>query len=673
MIVSWEWLQDYVEVDGSIEDVTDRLTMTGLNLEGIEPAGADTAIDLEVTSNRPDCLGHIGVSRELAALYNKPLSIPEAAVSNCSQSASEVTSVEIEETSLCPRYIARVIKGVKVGPSPDWLQKRLEALGIAAINNVVDVTNYVLMECGQPLHAFDLSKLSGQRIVVRPARKGEKLEAINHLEYELTPDNLVIADADKPVAIAGVMGGADTEIGDSTTEVLVETAAFQPLSVRNTARQLNLRSDSSYRFERGVDLHRLDWASRRCCELIMQTGGGELLEGAVVEGIEELPELPIVSLRFEQIPRLLGISVESAEILRILHALGLETVESDSLSARFRVPSWRRDLTREVDLIEEVARVHGYEQIREDPPLPVVATARTLRDRVSSQLRDDLTAVGMYEAITLTFISEEQVEWFRPFADHPMLSVDHSSRRMENLLRQSLIPSLLQSRRENERFGTSNAELFEIARVFLEARPDCAETDVEPLMLGIVSGRSFADLKGVIEELVGRLNPSVEIQAEPSGVAQFAPGRGCELKANGRSLGLLGELDRTATDRVGLRDAVTVAEIRVDLLEQLAELVPHFTALPQFPPMNRDMNLLLDEAVTWSQLEETVSALEEPLLESIGFAGQYRGKQVAADKKSYMMTLEFRASDRTLTTEEVNEAESRILKACEDGLGAERR
>lgn len=673
MIVSWDWLHEYVQPERAVDEITHRLTMTGLNLEGVEPVADDTAIDLEVTSNRPDCLGHIGVAREISALFDCPLQIPAAQVEETTAAAADVVQVEISDQQLCPRYIARVIRGVKVGPSPLWLQRRLETLGITPINNVVDVTNYVLMECGQPLHAFDLAKLAGQRIEVRPARAGEKLEAINHITYELQPQNLVIADGERPVAIAGVMGGADTEISESSTEILIETAAFLPLSVRNTARQLNLRSDSSYRFERGVDLAQLDWASRRCCELIQSTGGGEILAGSVVAGQTENPQPADVPLRYPQVERLLGLRIDPAQMQRILNALGLETVEHSEQQGVFRAPSWRRDLGREIDLIEEVARVYGYEQIPEEPPLPVVATARSRRDRVTGRLREILIGMGLFESLTMSFTSEEQLEWFRPYPDRTPLSVDHSSRRRENLLRQSIVPSLLQSRRDNERFGTSNAELFEIARVFLDPPTESGGCATEPIMLSMVSGRSFLELRGVIEQTVCELNPSLRLEAAPSDVAGFAAGRGCELSVDGQPLGWLGELDRPVLDQVGLREETTVAELRVEVLEELAQLVAHFTPLPQFPSVSRDLNLLLSEQVTWADLEQTVRNAAGPLLASVEFAGQYRGKQIAADKKSYLMTMEFRADERTLTTEEVDGIQQQILAACEREHQAELR
>ena len=569
MIVSQNWLADYVKVGTSLDELTHRLTMSGLNLEGTESVGEDTAIDLEVTSNRPDCLGHIGVAREVAVLFGGELTIPAAAVSPSSEKTSDATSVDIECPDLCPQYIARVIKGVKVGPSPDWMQEKLRTLGLTPVNNVVDVTNYVLMECGQPLHTFDFDKLDEGRIVVRRARKGETIEAIDHKTYELTDQMCVIADARNPVAIGGVMGGAATEISEGTVNLLVETANFAPLSIRGTARHLSLFSDSSYRFERGVDEQQLLWASNRCCELILEVAGGELLDGPVIAG--EIPDWSPepVTLRFDQIQRMLGIEIAPEECVRILRSLGLEptwdTAEdsrrplAEVSDASFLPPSWRRDLTRECDLIEEVGRIHGYEQVPEDANMPVVATHETARETVLGRIADVLTGAGFYEALTMSFVARETFDLFTPRPGLEPLCVEHSSRKQENILRQSLIPSLLASRRENERQGTFGAKLYEIANVYLAARP--AEEGTQPTMLGLVTGQSFAELRGVIDTLAHAVNQTLSVSVRPSEVPQFAPGRGAELLIGGAPWGWLGELDRNVTDRLDLRDAVTVGEV----------------------------------------------------------------------------------------------------------------
>jgi len=670
MIVSKNWLADYVAPPDSVEQLTDRLTMSGLNLESVEPVANDVAIDLEVTSNRPDCLGHIGVAREVAVLFDRELKIPAANVPESGGQCADATSVNIDCPDLCHEYHARLISGIKIGPSPGWLRDHLQTVGINSVNNVVDVTNYVMLECGQPLHAFDFEKLNGGRIHVRAANKGEKIRAIDQRDYELPEGACVIADASEPVAVAGVMGGLDSEISDGTTSVLIEVASFDPISVRSTARTLKLHSPSSFRFERRVNRRNMDWASRRCCELILQVAGGTLLQGSVVAGDALPAQNDPVTLRYGQVARILGIDIPADECRTILTGLGLECVRQDETSADFIPPAWRLDLTRECDLIEEVARIHGYESIPDDATLPVVATTRTRREEAGDRIRTHLTACGFFEALTLSFVSEKEQQLVRPHGDHPVVAVNHSTRSVENQLRQSLIPSLLVCRRQNERNGTPNAELFEIARVYLSAGDGRAERDAEPLMTGIVSGRPFAGLKGVIESLIQDLVPTSVLESVPADVPGFAAGRAAQLLLNGVSLGVVGELDRAAIEALDLQSNASAAELNTMLLEDLFEPHRHSVPPPRFPGIDRDLNFVLAESVPWSDLEKTVRRAAGPLLRETAFGGQYRGSQLEASRKSYVLSVRFQSDDRTLTAEEVDAAVGNIVSACEEKLEA---
>ncbi|MFP6764549.1 MAG: phenylalanine--tRNA ligase subunit beta, partial [Planctomycetaceae bacterium] len=673
MIISWEWLEQYVQPTESPMVVADRLMMTGLNLEGMDEVGYDLAIDLEVTSNRMDCLGHIGVAREVGVCFDLDVTIPDPQPAEKGSPIDAVTSVTIECEEVCPRYIARVIKGVQVGPSPQWLVDRLATLGVGSINNIVDISNYVLLECGQPLHAFDFDKLAENRIVVRKARNGETMQAIDHKTYRLTPDMCVIADAEHPVAIAGVMGGTATEITEETTNVLIEVADFEQLSIRNTARSLKLFSDSSYRFERGINPHQLDWASRRCCDMILEIAGGELQCGSLYAG-QPLPDTPApIELRFAQINRILGVDVPAGQAVSILTSLGFEQQgEIGSESASLIVPAWRRrDVKREADLIEEVARIYGYDRIPEDAVVPLSLSSRTPRDRVVDRVTSVLSGAGFYEAITLSLVDPQQEELFTPRLIKTPLDINHSEFRKMCRLRSTLVPSLLVSRRENERHGTFDAQLYEIASVYLSPDPEDAAS--EPKMLSLVSGCSFSELKGTLEAIAKSVDPSVELTVAPSDVPQFVAGRGAEIRLNGQDWGCFGELDRSITDRLDLRDVCLVAELDLSVLEKIANLRPHFTELPRFPGMVRDLNFVLDESVTWNEVEAAVTRAAGPLLESVTFSSQYRGRQLAADRKSYVLTMSFRAPDRTLTGEEVDAAQQLVIVECETRLGAQLR
>lgn len=670
MIVSLNWLRDYVALDESVDDVTERFTMSGLNLESVEPHGDDAAIDLEVTSNRPDCLGHIGVAREAGVLFGQPLRVPDPQPVAAGRPVDQAAALEIEDLDLCPAYIARVIEGVTIQPSPDWLQQRLECIGITPINNVVDVTNYVLMECGQPLHAFDLDRLAERRIVVRRGRNNEAITGIDHREYRLTPEMCAIADAQRAVAIGGVMGGADTEINPQTKNVLVEVAQFHAQSIHRAARALKLHSPSSYRFERRVNEQWLDWASRRCSELILQTGGGTLCEGSLVAGgIAEWRPDP-VRLRFAQVRRILGIEIAPDRCVEILEQLGLECQEHETGAAVFVPPSWRRDLTREIDLIEEVARIHGYEQIPEDRPIPVVAATRTVEERVDDRIRSTLVAAGFCEAATFSFVRPEIQSLFTPPVDSEPLKIVPAAGDYGDALRSSLLPSLLACRSENERHGNLDAELFELARVYLSSDP--ARKDGQPRRIGLVSGRSFAELRGIVDAVAHAVCPDAQVTVAPLDLPQFVSGRGAGLSLKGVAWGWMGEIDRDADGvrSLKLRDEVAVAELDIQALVEAADLVPQARPVGGFQAVERDLNFVLDDAVTWQSLSETVRETAGASFEAVRFVEQYRGKHIAAGKKSYVASLVFRAPDRTLTGEEVDAAVEDVVTACGERLGA---
>jgi phenylalanyl-tRNA synthetase beta chain len=452
--------------------------------------------------------------------------------------------------------------------------------------------------------------------------------------------------------------------------VLIESAAFAPMSVRATARALKLHSPSSYRFERKVDQSQLDWASRRCGELILQVAGGSLLKGSVVAGRAPAVKVRPVILRHAAVRKLLGVEIPREAGHQILLRLGLIAVQQDESRTSYVVPSWRPDLQRECDLIEEIARVYGYQHLPSDSALPVIATAKTRRELVTDLLRRELTACGLCEALTLSFVSEAQLRQFCPSGLQPALGVSHSSRSHESQLRQSLIPSLLTCRRQNERNGTPNAELFEIARVYLSAGGNDPEEVSEPLTIGLVCGRGFLQVRGIVERLVSTLAPSAVLDVEPAESSEFAAGRGAKVLLNGQPLGWLGELHARLRSELDLHDDVTVVELRLPLLEQLFEPTRRYVPLPRFPAVTRDLNFVLPESVSWKQLESVVRTAGGGLLSGVAFGGQYRGRQIDAGHKSYVVGCRFQAADRTLTAEEVDAAISSVIDQCTRELAA---
>ena len=671
MIVSWNWLKDYVALDMSPDELTSRLMMAGLNHEANHAVGDDLAVDLEVTSNRPDCLGHIGIAREVSVLFGRPLSIPEARPVEGKSAVDGLAGAAIECPALCARYTARVIRGVKIGPSPAWLADRLRTLGIAVINNVVDITNYVLMECGQPLHAFDLARLRGRKIIVREARDGEEFHAIDHKIYKLARGMCVVADAERPVALGGVMGGADSEVGPTTTELLIESADFAPLSIRTTARGLGLHSPSSYRFERGVDPEGIDWASRRACELILKLAGGELAQGALDVGPPRPPRQP-VTLRYSQLRRILGIDIEPTEVRRIFAALGLRESSADRERVVVVPPSWRRDVTREADLIEEAARIHGYDQIPEDTRVPMAPSARSGDDRLLTQVRQVLSAAGVDEAMTISAVEPALAEAFRPWTTSAPLRCSTPVLRRADALRQSLVPSLLVARRTNEALGNPRIELYEFAKVYWTVTGEPLPR--EQRMIGLVSGRDYLAVKGIVESLVAAASPTARIEIRDFADPTLEPDKSAELWVDGRQLGYVGELSDAGRKRFELRGPATIAELMWSTLAEIAIPVRRGQPLSAFPAVSRDLNFVCDESVRWSAVESIVRASVGELLEDLEFQDIYRdANRLGEGKKSLLFRVVLRSRTGTLTREEADAARDRAVANLAGQLGGELR
>ena len=667
MLVSWNWLKDYVALQVDPAELEQRLTMAGLNHEGTSRIGDDLAIDLEVTSNRPDCLGHLGVAREISILFQQQLTSPTASPPQGSTPVTDLTRVTLECPELCYRYTARVIRGVRVGPSPNWLSDRLHAIGIGVINNIVDVTNYVCMESGQPLHAFDLQKLAGPEILVRSARTDEKFLAIDHKTYDLDPGMCIIADPNQVVAIGGVMGGAQTEVSDSSVDLLIEAAEFDPVSVRTTARQLNLHSPSSYRFERGIDPEGVNWASRRCCELILDLAGGTLAEGVIDLG-REIPERRPIVLRWPQLQRVLGIEIEQETVRRILAELGNQETTVNEQRVEVIPPSWRRDLTREIDLIEEVARIHGYDKIPEDTRVGMAPSHRTDEERVLEIVRRVLTAAGYDEAMTYSVVSEEWSRTFSPWTNSPPLRSRIPMLHGAHLLRNSLLPSLLGARRVNETLSNPIIELFETARIYL---PEKGALPREEHMLALTSGKNFYEVQGDLVELVATINPDSELEVKDAQLDLFEPSRCVELWIDGQHAGYLGEVSESGKKQFSLRKPTTLAELRLEILSQIANLKRQHVPQSSYPPISRDLNLVVDESVRWSQIAAATRAVGGPLLEDIRYNETYRDlDKDGPGKKRIFYSVTFRSPDRTLTGEETDEVRQQIENACEKSCGA---
>lgn len=672
MLVSWNWLSRYVDLTLSHDHLVDRLSLSGLNHEGSQTVDGEVVIDLEVTSNRGDCLGHIGVAREIAVLTGQKLRIESVEFQPADRSVADGLRVTNQFVSACPRYTARVIRGVRVTDSPAWLVEALTAVGIKPVNNIVDVTNYVLMECGQPLHAFDAGRVTGGHIVVRPGVADETMEAIDHKTYALTTTDCVIADAAGPLAIAGVMGGAGSEVTSATTDVIVEAAIFTPLAVRRTARRLKLHSPSSFRFERRVDPAGVDWASRRACQLITQIAGGQV-DAGIIDTSPAVPSPPPVTIRMSRLKSLLGIGVPADEVHRILTGLGCDVAPSaDGSSMQCVTPTWRHDLTREVDLIEEIARIHGYDKIPEDAPIPVTPSAKRTFDASTSRVRGVLVAAGFSEAMTPSVVTDKVDAVTSPWTDRPAMSTRTAMLVGSKLLRRSLIPSLLHSRAANFASASLHADLFEIAHVYLPPADD-ESLPAENYHLGIIGGDDFFGVKGVIETIVNRLGVPGEISVHPTDVDGFARGGAVTITVGDdpQMIGVLGMLADAVTKSLKLPTRVVAAELWLDALVEKSQLVPQQKPVSPFPTINRDLNLIVPEPVRWIELASIIRSVAGERLADLSYQETYRNEQQdGPERKRILFSMELQSQTETLSGADADDIVERIVGQCEQQLKA---
>lgn len=665
MKYSYRWLKDYVGFEWEPDELARRMTLAGLEVGQLEPVGDDVCLHVEVTSNRPDWNGHLGAAREIAALTGNFVQRPDAAPRRSDKGAP--VQVEVQDAAACPRYTAQLIKGVKVGPSPDWLQQRLTTVGLRPINVIVDVTNYVMLEYNQPLHAFDYDKLKGGRIVVRRAAKGESMLALDGKKYALTREDLVIADAERPVAVAGVMGGEETEIDTRSVNVLLESAAFDPVRVRTTSRRLGLASDSSYRFERGVDVSAVMEVSNRAAQLIVELAGGEVVGGATDVGTQG-DEPAVVTLTYGGLRKALSLDVGLAVIEQKLASLDLEIVETGREGIRVRVPGFRPDLRVEVDLIEEVARLHGLDKIPTKPAFPVRVPRYDARAARIKTVHDVMTGAGYFECLAESFLLNRLDEYQHLWNTLPALTVRNPIRAEQAMLRKSLLPSLLLLRKNNENAGNRDVRLYEVAHVYHCEDPSAGRIK-EPEMLGILGDVDFAAMKGLVTALLSTLH----IDEEPV----YAPVRNALLESAAsisfgkEVVGYLGRASKGAVKAAGLKNTPWLAELRVDKLFEKAPEALRYKEGHRYPPVLRDLAIVVKESVRWRDVLDTVRAAGGDLLRDARFFDLFRGDKIGAGNKSLAFSLVYQAPDRTLTAAEVDEVQSKILAALKTKLAAD--
>ena len=663
MKFTYEWLNDYCRTGLPARTVAELLTKAGLKVESMEEIGGETVFDLEITANRPDCLSLIGVAREVGVLTGKPMMIPAFKLETTRSFRSPDWMLDVQAPELCPRYVGRVVKGVRTGPSPAQIRRRLEAIGLRSVNNVVDITNYVLYECGQPLHAFDLNKLAGRSVLVRRGIPGEKLKAIDGREYDVA-GFLVIADAEHPVAIAGVMGGKETEVTEQTTDILLESAIFDPLAVRRTSMKLALASDSSYRFQRGVDPAGVDWASRRAVHLLREHCGARPETSHIDTNPEPAPHRQ-VQLKEATVARVLGRPVEAVQCRKIMEGLGFEIREEVDGVWRVAIPTWRADVSREVDLVEEIARVYGYDRIPASPRVMIALSRRHPVDDVSRAIREALLGAGFDEVLTMSFTGKSAPE--APFLPGEPVGALGKTGRREEQMRMGLVPSLLDAARTHEAYGEKGADLFEIAKVYARDARGFSEKAV----VGVTGARGFAAVKGAVENVLDRLGILAAVSFRPASRSHLVPGRTAEIVHDGRPIGVIGETSAELAAAHDLRHTPVTAEIDFESLVGAARLSRRFAEFPTLPAVQRDIAVVLDRKVAWTDIETVVRAsAPQGLLESIRFFDLYEGKGIPAGRKSIAFSITLRASDRTLTSEEADKGVSAVVSALGSKLGA---
>jgi phenylalanyl-tRNA synthetase beta chain len=670
MKILLSWLNDYIETGLSAEKVAQVLSDLGLPCEGIESFGNDAVIDIEVTSNRGDCLSYIGIARELAAATGGKLKMPVVKLDESAKDITKLAAVEIAEPDLCGRYTARIIEGVKVGPSPDWLKNRLKVVGLRSVNNVVDATNYAMMETGQPPHAFDYEKITRGRIIVRKALAGEQIISIDGSKCQLTPDMLIIADPKGPVAIAGVMGGADTEVSEKTTTILLEDAYFDPLSVRKTSRKLSLPSEAAFRFERTVDIETVDWASKRAAQLITQVAGGKVVKG-VVDIYPKKPTKKEVTLRLARLNKVLGVEIPPREIVKILSRLSFQPKQKDDLIST-TIPSWRSDIYREIDLIEEVARLYGYNRIPTEQKIQIQVIPVDSRQKLAESIGTYLNGCGFYETINVSFIDNSVAELFAAEDSGEHLSVKDVSRKSANLLRQMLLPSLFVVLKTNLNAKNTPCRIFEIADTFIRRSESEDGLPIEKTKLAVVCDGDFPLLRGVVEGLIKSVNRDAVVVFEPAGLLWAQTG--AQIIANSKPIGIAGVVSQTIKDKFDFKDVTPcAAELDFEQLSALQSGAVKVKPIPKFPAIERDLSIVIDEQVRWADIAAAVKKKSPSELEDVRFVGIYRGKGIPSGKKSLTLTLQFRDHDGTLTHEAVDCFQAEILKSLTESTGAQLR
>jgi len=671
MLVTQQWINDYLTQELTAQEQSELMTAAGFPLEATEelPSG-DVRQDIEMISNRGDCTCHVGLAREISArtgkaLVNPPCEPPDA--SGCP--VSELASVQNDEPDLCPLYTARIIQGSSVAESPDWLKSKIENRGDTPRNAIVDVSNFVLFELGQPTHVFDLDKVAGKQIVVRMARDGEKFLPLgdNAEELELSSKDLVIADKDKPIALAGVKGGAASAVTLETKNLLIESATFDPVTVRETSRRHNIASDSSFRFERGVDARQIEPASNRLVQLLLEVGGGSLCEGVLTSG-KPLPEAAVVKMRTDFCRQKLGVDIDEDDMVSGLERLGFSTSCTDGVIS-CEVPYFRGDIHREIDLVEEVGRVYGFDNIPVANFLEVCVPEFGGEADGMQAVFNALAGMGFVECVTHSLISNDAANPFLRNGESPLV-LEENGDAAEPVLRPSIIPSLLRVRKHNADNGIHNLMVAEFGSVFKLVGNSRDEHVELALLFDAEEGDGIGAMRSVLDRICQILTATTNVAVTPTDDMQWLEPGG-SVSFDGNHVGCVGRLSGELQRQWDVPATMHLAQLQLGKL--FSAYPPDLVSktLPTQPAIERDVSAILDEKITWEQVHSAVTSLELPLLESVEFVTVFRGKGVEDGKKSLTLRLRFRDQERTLTHEEVDVQVTQVIETIVKQCNAE--
>ena len=634
-------------------------------------------IEFEITPNRPDCLSMLGIARETAATFNCNMQYPDVKIAQEHGNIEEYASIEVESPELCGRYVGRVATDLVVQPSPMWLQQRLMGAGVRPINNIVDITNYVMLEMGQPLHAFDLDQLADRKIVVRKAAAGEVFQTLDGVQRSLDDTMLMIADGKRSVGLAGVMGGENSEVTEQTKSILIESAYFHPDNIRTTSKKLGLRTEASARFEKGIDPNGCRLAADRVCQLIEELGAGRIVKG-IIDIYPEPVEKKVIEIRPQRINNLLGISLAPDEIKDILTRLELEvTIESNIMKAT--VPTYRADLLKEIDIVEEVARIYGYDEIPNTVPKGNTQGAKTNGQIIEDYSKDVLNGLGLNEITTYSFVSPKSFDMIRIAEDSFMRSVVKLINPLgeeNSIMRTTLMANMLEVLARNYSRKVESAKAFELGRVFipLSVPVDRLPVEKKVLTLGMYGkGTDFYTLKGTIEQLLTKLGIEKCQYIPEKNHPTFHPGRCANILYGDHILGVLGEIHPDVAENYDIDERTYIAELDFNILLQITRLDRLYKPLPKYPAITRDMALVLEDHIYVKQIEDIIWSNGGTTLESVKLFDVYKGKQIQEGYKSVAYSLTYRAADRTLVDEEVNQIHDKIVRALEEELKAQLR